>query len=146
MNKKLFCLIVDNPLRYLNGLILLAYFLARRNLDVWLVPMYEQWAEINAIRPDAVMVNYIRGNNRNHVISYLRSGMTVGVLETEGVGGRSIAEYRQLVSTTGCARFLDLYCFWGRKQSAALIEGGVISASIAAVKIGRASCRERVCQ
>src|SRR3546814_4959371 len=59
--------------------------------------------------------------------------MTVGVLETEGVGGRSIAEYRQLVSTTGCARFLDLYCFWGRKQSAALIEGGVISASIAAV-------------
>src|SRR3546814_3779095 len=109
MNKKLVCLIVDNPLRDLNGLILLAYFLARRNLDVWLVPMYEQWAEINAIRPDAVMVNYIRGNNRNHVISYLRSGMTVGVLETEGVGGRSIAEYRQL-------------------------------------EIGRASCRERVCQ
>jgi surface carbohydrate biosynthesis protein len=133
LKTKSVCLIVDNPLRDLNGLILLAYQLVKRGMDVWLVPMYEQWKEIQAIRPDAVMVNYLRENNRNHVISYLRAGMMVGVLETEGVGGRSLNEYRQLVSTTGCADLLDLYCLWGSSQKTTLLEEGVISESIAKV-------------
>jgi len=133
LKTKSVCLIVDNPLRDLNGLILLAYQLVKRGMDVWLVPMYEQWNEIQAIRPDAVMVNYLRDNNRNHVISYLRAGMMVGVLETEGVGGRSLNEYRQLVSTTGCADLLDLYCLWGPSQKTALLEEGVIPESIAKV-------------
>lgn len=133
LRNKTVCLIVDNPLRDLNGLILLAYQLAKRGVDVWLVPMYEQWNEILAIRPDAVMVNYLRENNRNHVVSYLRSGMAVGVLETEGVGGRSLDEYRQLVSTTGCADLLDLYCLWGPSQKKVLLDEGVLPESIAQV-------------
>lgn len=133
LKTKSVCLIVDNPLRDLNGLILLAYQLVKRGMDVWLVPMYEQWNEIQAIRPDAVMVNYLRENNRNHVISYLRAGMMVGVLETEGVGGRSLNEYRQLVSTTGCTDLLDLYFLWGSSQKTALLEEGVIPESIAKV-------------
>lgn len=133
LSNKTVCLIVDNPLRDLNGHILLAYQLAKRGMDVWLVPMYEQWNEILAIRPDAVMVNYLRDNNRNHVVSYLRSGMVVGVLETEGVGGRSLDEYRQLVSTTGCADLVDLYCLWGPSQKVVLLDESVISESIARV-------------
>lgn len=129
--KKTVCLIVDNPLRDLNGLILLAYQLAKRGMDVWLVPMYEQWNEILAIRPDAVIVNYLRDNNRNHVVSYLRSGMVVGLMETEGVSGRSLDEYLQLVSKTGCTDLLDLCCLWGVKQRTVLVEKGVVPESIA---------------
>lgn len=133
LNNKSVCLIVDNPLRDLNGLVLLAYQLAARGLDVWLVPMYEQWIEIKAIRPAAVMMNYLRENNAEHVLSYLHAGMTVGVLETEGVGGRSLEEYRKLISTTGHARLLDLYCFWGPSQRAALVEHQVLPERIAHV-------------
>ena len=133
LKNKSVCLIVDNPLRDLNGLVLLAYQLASRGGDVWLVPMYDQWNEIQAIRPTAVMMNYLRENNSSHVLSYLQAGMMVGVLETEGVGGRSLDEYRQLISTTGYANLLDLYCFWGPNQSTVLLENGVLPESIAKI-------------
>jgi surface carbohydrate biosynthesis protein len=133
LKQKSVCLVVDNPLRDLNGLVLLAYQLAKRGMDAWLVPMYEQWNEIQAIHPDAVLLNYIRSNNRNHAMSYLRKGMMVGVLDTEGVGGRNPEEFAALVSTTGYAGLFDLYCLWGSVQRSALLDAEVIPDAIASL-------------
>ena len=51
------CLIVDNPLRDLDGLVLLGWQLARRGVDAWLVPMHEQSIDVRAIGADLVLVN-----------------------------------------------------------------------------------------
>src|SRR5262245_63028545 len=91
-------LIVDNPLRDLDGLVLLAYQLAQRGHTAFLVPMYDQVYDVFRLRPDVVLVNYVRANNRDLVRLYRRRGMRVGVLDTEGAGGKSAEEFARLVS------------------------------------------------
>jgi len=121
------CLIVDNPLRDLDGLTLLAWQLAQQNCEVWLVPMYEQAFDVRAVNADFVLVNYARFNNRLHLCSYLEEGMRVGVLDTEGVGGKNAEEFAALVGSDIGARLVDLYCVWGPSQGNALVEQQVVS-------------------
>lgn len=122
------CLIVDNPLRDLDGLVLVAWHLAQQGAEVWLVPMYEQGFDVWAIRPDFVLANYVRSNNAAHLRSYRRAGIQVGVLDTEGVGGKNADEFASLVASTGVASELDLYCVWGEEQFLALQQHGVVPA------------------
>ena len=49
------CLLVDNPLRDLEGLVLLGWQLAAKGATVTLVPMYEQGFDVPALRPDLVL-------------------------------------------------------------------------------------------
>lgn len=122
------CLIVDNPLRDLDGLVLLGWQLARRGVDAWLVPMYEQSFDVRAIGADLVLVNYVRTNNLDHVMAYRREGIRVGVLDTEGVGGKTPAEFAALVAASGGGgAAVDFYCVWGLAQQQALVEAGVVS-------------------
>ena len=46
MEKTRVCLIVDNPLRDLDGLILVSWHLSQMDVDVYLVPMYVQATDV----------------------------------------------------------------------------------------------------
>lgn len=129
MLRQRICLVVDNPLRDLDGLVLLAWHFAQHNFQVWLVPMYDQAYDIRAIRPDFVLLNYVRNNNLQHVYAYLQEGVKVGVLDTEGTGGKTPEEFARLVGSSGGAKHLDLYCTWGSSQAQALETAGVVPAN-----------------
>lgn len=126
MTRPRICLVVDNPLRDLDGLALVAWQLAQLNCEVWLVPMYEQAFDIRAVDADFVLANYSRFNNRSHLCSYLEEKIRVGVLDTEGVGGKTADEFATLVGTDIGAGLVDLYCVWGPSQGDALISRGVV--------------------
>lgn len=121
------CLIVDNPLRDLEGLVLLGRQLAIRGAKVTLVPMYEQGFDVPALRPDLVLVNYTRPNNSDLIKSYKRAGILVGVLDTEGIGGKNPDQFAQMVKGAGCTDLVDLYCVWGHAQHAAFLRQGTVS-------------------
>lgn len=120
------CLVVDNPLRDLDGLILVAWYLVRQGADVWLVPMYDQGFDVRAIGADLVLLNYIRPNNYQHALAYMHRGIKVGVLDTEGMAGKSSEEFAVIISRSQSAHLMDFYCVWGKGQYAALRAGNVI--------------------
>jgi surface carbohydrate biosynthesis protein len=124
------CLIVDNPLRDLEGLVLLGRQLATQGADVTLVPMYEQGFDVPALRPDLVLVNYTRPNNADLIKSYKRAGILVGVLDTEGIGGKNADQFAGMVKSAGCTDLVDLYCVWGHAQYAAFLKQGTVSAAL----------------
>ena len=126
MSRARVCLVVDNPLRDLDGLTLVAWQLAQQNCEVWLVPMYEQAFDVRAVDADFVLANYARINNRSHLCSYLREGIRVGVLDTEGVGGKNADEFATLVGSDIGAGLVDLYCVWGPSQGKALVARKVV--------------------
>jgi surface carbohydrate biosynthesis protein len=121
-------LIVDNPLRDLDGLVLLAATLARRGVRSALVPMYEQGFDIPALRPDVVVANYVRANNRDLVARYRALGSRIVVLDSEGSAGRSAQDYARLVARMEPAALVDDYCVWGRARHEALLATGALPA------------------
>jgi surface carbohydrate biosynthesis protein len=124
------CLIVDNPLRDLEGLVLLGRQLAAANARVTLVPMYEQGFDVPQLRPDLVLLNYTRPNNADLIKSYKRAGMMVGVLDTEGIGGKNPDQFAGMVKSVGCTDLVDLYCVWGRAQQAAFQRHGTVPSNV----------------
>src|SRR6202012_5957351 len=120
------CLVVDNPLRDLEGLVLLGRELARRGATATLVPMYEQGFDVPALRPDLVLLNYTRPNNADLIKSYKRAGILVGVLDTEGIRGKNPDQFAKMVKTVGCTELVDLYCVWGQAQHAAFLRHGTV--------------------
>lgn len=110
------CLIVDNPLRDLEGLILLGWHLAQQGVDVFLVPMYTQAFDVPALKPDMVLANYVRPNNADLLKAYKEAGILVGVLDTEGAAGKTSDDYARMVGRMRCGDYVDLYCVWGRSQ------------------------------
>lgn len=120
------CLILDNPLRDLDGLVLLSWHLARMGAEVWLVPMYEQAFDVRAIGADFVLMNYVRSNNLHHIISYMREGIKVGVLDTEGMAGKSAEEFADIISKSGGAKLVDMYCVWGKEQMQSVLDKSVV--------------------
>ena len=133
MSQRKICLVVDNPLRDLDGLVLLAWHFVQQGCQVWLVPMYQQVYDIHAVDPDFVLLNYVRNNNLQHVYTYLGSGIKTGVLDTEGTGGKTPEEFAKLVGSSGGAKHLHLYCTWGSSQALALEAAGVVDAQRIAV-------------
>jgi surface carbohydrate biosynthesis protein len=124
------CLIVDNPLRDLEGLTLLGWQLAAKGATVTLVPMYEQGFDVPALRPDLVLVNYTRPNNADLIKSYKRAGILVGVLDTEGIGGKNPDQFAEMVKSAGCTDLVDLYCVWGQSQRAAFVRHDTVRANL----------------
>ncbi|MGY3074713.1 surface carbohydrate biosynthesis protein [Bradyrhizobium sp. LM6.10] len=121
------CLIVDSPLRDLEGLVLLARQLATRGARATLVPMYEQGFDVPALRPDLVLANYTRPNNADLIKSYKSAGILVGILDTEGIGGKNADQFAKMVKSAGRPDLVDLYCVWGASQYAAFLRQGTIA-------------------
>jgi surface carbohydrate biosynthesis protein len=124
------CLVVDNPLRDLEGLVLLARQLSTRGVRATLVPMYEQGFDVPALQPDLVLVNYTRPNNADLIKSYKGAGILVGVLDTEGIGGKNADQFASMVKSAGCTDLVDLYCVWGQSQYAAFLRQGTVAADL----------------
>lgn len=116
MERPRVCLIVDNPLRDLDGLVLLGWTLAREGAEVFLVPMYQQAWEVAALCPDLVLVNYLRSNNQELVEAYSECGILVGVLDTEGGIFTSLEEGLTNLVARAEPSNVDLYCLWGQRQ------------------------------
>lgn len=109
------CIIVDNPLRDLDGAVLLARRLTESGFKATLVPMYDQGFVIPALKPDMVVLNYFRKNNLELVRLYKNLGILVAVVDTEGLTA-SPEHYAGLIHSVGSLHLVDLYCVWGREQ------------------------------
>jgi surface carbohydrate biosynthesis protein len=83
MQDKKIVIIVDNPLRDLPACALLAAELAKRH-SVYLTPMSQASNDIFVIRPDLVLLNYLRPTNGPLVIKLIDAGIAYSILDTEG--------------------------------------------------------------
>lgn len=120
------CLVVDNPLRDLDGMVLLGWTLAQKGVEVFLVPMYQQAFEVAALLPDLVLVNYLRPNNQRLVEAYSKSGILVGILDTEGGVFNSVEQGLTNLVAKSEPSNVDLYCLWGRRQYDSFIEHNIL--------------------
>lgn len=117
------CLIIDNPLRDLDGLCLIAWHLSQSGAEVFLVPMHMQGFDIPSLKPDAILANYVRANNLDLLKLYKQQGSHVAILDTEGVG-EWWPKHAQLLKDQGVEAFVDEYYCWGEMQSRILSETG----------------------
>ena len=110
------CLIVDNPLRDLEGLILVAWHLAQKDIVCYIVPMYYQAFDVIALKPDIVIVNYLRPNNVNLLLRYKKENIKVCILDTEGSPGRDLSKFANFIFQIKERELVDIYCLWGIDQ------------------------------
>ncbi|HXG70268.1 MAG TPA: surface carbohydrate biosynthesis protein [Gemmatimonadaceae bacterium] len=107
-------LVVDNPLRDLPGLVLVASHLVNAGGTVYLVPMNLQQWEVFSLAPDYVLVNYCRKNNEKLLGRMLTAGIRVGVLDTEGGVLASMDSYAQsLASDIEVRSSITSFMTWG---------------------------------
>ncbi len=119
-------LIVDNPLRDLDGLTLLAWTLAQQGVETYLTPMYDQMFVVEAVKPDVVVTNYIRSNNVDLIRQYRRAGSRIVVVDTEGAVGQTSTGLVDLMSRTGGSELADRYCVWGNVQYDGFLAAGLL--------------------
>lgn len=119
-------LIVDNPLRDIDGLTILAWELACRGWDACLVPMYDQAFAVERLRPDLVVANYVRPNNIGLLREYRRGGAAVLIVDTEGAAGQNADDFVELLASKGLAADVDGYCVWGERQHAGFLKAGLL--------------------
>jgi surface carbohydrate biosynthesis protein len=127
-------IIVDSPKRDLDGAVLTAYHLARRGVDAYIVPMYQQGYDLPVLRPDGVLVNYARENNRELLMTYRALGICVMVIDTEGgvvseSGLDSPLNWAQELRRSGLGRCVDRYFFWGARLHEAFVKESDIPAA-----------------
>ncbi|MCB0307930.1 MAG: hypothetical protein KDD48_01050 [Bdellovibrionales bacterium] len=116
------CLVVDNPPRDLDGLVLIGDTLCKNGCEVFLVPMYAQGYEIPSLRPDFVLLNYARYANESLMRAYHRCGIGIGILDTEGAIWESRAQYAKSIAIKACEQYVHQYYFWGEAQRDILLE------------------------
>jgi len=127
------CLIVDNPLRDIDGLVLLAWQLAQHGHNVYLTPMYDQGFDVLALMPDMVVANYARPNNIELLSRFHNAGIAIAILDTEGSPGRDMEKFAKMVGQTGIGEFVSLYCMWGHEQFSAFHAQGSVPESIMSI-------------
>ena len=122
-------LVVDNPLRDLGGITLVAHSLARQGLQCFLVPFNLQTEEIRALAPEFVLLNYLRRNNQRFVKDMLAAGIRVGVLDTEGGVLATLESYETtLADDPGIRRGVGPVCMWGPAMADAAVQRGWFAA------------------
>ncbi len=112
-------LVVDNPLRDLPGLTLLAARLCILGVDCHLIPMQRQDLEVRSLAPDVVVMNYLRPGNERLVRQFLDAGIAVVVSDTEGGILSSLDAYERTLSRNDDVRSrISRYCSWGTTLAA----------------------------
>lgn len=122
--------VVDHPVRDLAGAVLVAQELCQRGAVCHLVPMNFQESEVWALRPDFVLLNFLRqGSNDEFARRLVRAGIRFGLLDTEGGVWPSESSYaeilwkdRALLHETRCA------CMWGPRLAEYLVATGLLPA------------------
>ena len=120
------CLILDNPLRDIDGIILLASELAINNVEVFVVPMYDQSFDVVALMPDLIVSNCARSDNYEQLSRYKMMGIKVAILDTEGTPSVGPDEFSLKVKKLNYEKIIDLYCFWGVDQYEAFKRNSVL--------------------
>lgn len=125
-------LIVDNPIRDLEGMVLISYSLAARGVDVFLISMNEIYInnarDIWQISPDFILVNYIRNNNKKFIKRFINANIKIGLLDTEGGVLPNLEVYKNLIiDDKNILGKIHVYFSWGNKLAKYLIESSVFS-------------------
>lgn len=125
-------LVVDNPIRDLYGIIILALYLSSHNIKCYLVSMNDLYnnkgEEIWRICPDFVLLNYMRVNNQWLIKRLVDAEVSVGVLDTEGGVLVNLESYKDTFMTDiDLARHISVYFSWGRVLGNYLVEEGLLS-------------------
>jgi surface carbohydrate biosynthesis protein len=125
-------LIVDNPIRDLEGMVLIAHSLAARGVDVFLISMNEIYLnnarDIWQISPDFILVNYIRNNNKKFIERFINANIKIGLLDTEGGVLPNLKVYKNLIiDDKNILGKINVYFSWGNKLAKYLIESSVFS-------------------
>lgn len=113
---KRICLIIDNPLRDLDGICLITWHLIQNGAEVFIVPMNFQSFEIPAINPDVILANYVRNNNVNILRSYHNAGARIAIIDTEGIGSWW-KDHALNMQKLQFYDFVDEYYCWGKEQA-----------------------------
>lgn len=121
--------IVDNPFRDLEGAALVAREIVKRGGEACLIPMYEQAYDIPSFRPNVVIANYVRANNKSLLARYRSMGAAVVILDTEGNGGEDPHSYADSVLVEQPELYVDAYCLWGQDQYEAFLYRKVLKHS-----------------
>jgi surface carbohydrate biosynthesis protein len=105
---------VDNPLRDLPGLTLLAMHLCQEEASCFLVPMYFSGWEIWSLVPDFILYHYLRINNQAEISAAIGAGIKVGLLDTEGGVSQAMEAYGSALAPDEATRqALSVVCSWG---------------------------------
>lgn len=118
-------LIVDNPIRDLPSLVLVAMRLAQEGIQCYLVPMYFG-REIWLLAPDFVLLNYLRPTNETFSQQLLEAGIKIGVLDSEGGVSPCLDQYylRTLACEPALRHRISCYFCWGLEQAEHLRQRG----------------------
>lgn len=124
---KKICIIIDNPLRDLEGGVLVARKIAEYGYEVLLVPLYQNY-EVFSINPEIVIVNYVRTNNIKFINLCMDANIEVAVLDTEGGVLQDVDQAFEWISK--CIKKLKkellFYSVWGYAQKKALLKANVL--------------------
>lgn len=120
-------LVVDHPLRDLDGLCLVAQLLTERGHEAVLLPFYTQHFDLPNLALDVLVLNYARPANRALVEAAAQQGIALAVLDTEGglipeSGPTSATGIAAYLRSSGLDRRLALYLFWGEHLRNAVVE------------------------
>lgn len=117
--KKKIAIIVDHPVRDLGGCILLGHALKKLDsyISVYLIPMAQQEYEVFSLRPDFVVLNYIRNNNLNFIRKLIHANIQYGLMDTEGGFYGNLGDYESLLpSAPDVYENLKGNFLWGEKM------------------------------
>ena len=114
MDKKI-CIVVDHPIRDLNGYI---YFISKfknKNITFYLVPYYN-FREIYIIRPDLVILNHSRWIYENFLSNLSKLNISTIVIDTEGgmINDQLIKEYYDYNELAKNNKIVDAYFIWSK--------------------------------
>lgn len=113
-------LILDNPLRDLPGICLLALELSQRGCTVFVVPMYLN-DEVFSLAPDFVLLNYLRRVSQGFAEALIGNGIPFGVLDTEGGPLADMNDHLPyLCDSEHVNQATSLVCTWGREMASIL--------------------------
>ncbi len=113
MNKRV-ALVVDNPLRDLPGMVLVARHLSKAGVTSYLVPFNLQEPETWALMPDFVLLNYLRPNNEPAARMMRSADIQIGIHDTEGGVLEDLESYNEVqAQDDALRRDVAVYCSWG---------------------------------
>ena len=117
--------LVDNVLRDMLGLVMVAHDLCQPGTECYLVPAEEKRDELMALEPDLVVVFNARKSLDWFMRDLLKVGMSLVLLDAEGGVWPDVKEYSGLL--TSDRAILDglwRICLWGGEMANHLRDGG----------------------
>ena len=110
-------IIVDDVIRDLGPLSLLSIELKKIGIEPFLVPLRIQHLEIKKIKPDYILLNYLRKQNEFYASGYAEAGIKLGLLDQEGGAFIDFEKFESLRLTKNLSlrESVDQVFFWNNE-------------------------------